>query len=430
LSVRASVETPVLDSPGRTAQERTSNEAGELLLATARAGRSSVGGSGPGGAVPPRPTDRQAWTRAAWVEVDLAAVRGNARLLAAAVDPARLLAVVKADAYGHGALPVARAALEGGATHLGVALAEEGVELRRGGIEAPILVLAEPPPAAAGAVVAGQLTPVVYTPAGVAALAAAVRRGGAEPLPVHLKVDTGMHRVGCSPGDVVRLAVLVANQPELRLEGLLTHLAVADAPSDPYTARQLSLLHEAAEALREAGLGRPLLHAANSAATLSLPGSHLDLVRCGIALYGLAPAPCLEGRLPLRPVLSLRARIVYVKKLAAGERLSYGRRYELRSDARVATVPLGYADGVPRRLGEVGGEVLVGGRRRRIAGTVTMDQLLVDLGDDPVGAGEEVVLLGRQGEETMGAAEWAERLDTIPYEILCGISARVPRHYV
>lgn len=420
-SVQATLDTPVRSpTPGRMLDETAS-----ALLAAV-----SPGESGAAAALAPRGTGRQAWSRAAWVEVDLGAVRGNARLLRTATAPARLLAVVKADAYGHGALPVARAALEGGASHLGVALAEEGVELRRGGIEAPILLLAEPPPAAADAVVADRLTPAVYTAAGVAALAAAVRRAGSESLAVHLKVDTGMHRVGCAPGDAVRLALLVAGWPELRLEGLLTHLAVADEPADPYTAHQLGLLDDAVGALRAAGLGRLLVHAANSAAALSFPESRLDMVRCGIALYGLAPSASLEGRLPLRPALSLRARISYVKDLAAGERLSYGRRYELARAARVATVPLGYADGVPRRLGEVGGEVLVAGRRRRIAGTVTMDQLLIDLGDDPVRASEEVVLLGRQGEETVGAAEWAARLGTVPYEILCGISARVPRRYL
>lgn len=369
--------------------------------------------------------------RPAWVEVDLDAIRHNTALLAARAAPAGLMAVVKADGYGHGAVAVALAALEAGAAWLGVALVEEGIELREAGIDAPVLLLAEPPPVAAEAVVEAALTPVVHTRRFIEALAKATADAGAvDSLPVHLKVDTGMHRVGCAPQEALDLARAARRHRELRLEGLLTHFAVADEPDNAYTAEQLGRFEAVRAELAQAGIRPPLVHAANSAGLLTQPRSRYDLVRCGIAVYGIPPAPALAGLLPLRPALSLRARASFVRRLAAGERLSYGLRYRLGAAATVATVPLGYADGVPRRLGEVGGEVLAAGRRRPIAGTVTMDQLLVDLGADAFEAGDEVVLIGRQGDEEITAAEWAERLGTIPYEVCCAIGVRVPRRYL
>jgi len=369
--------------------------------------------------------------RPAWVEVDLDAVRANTRALAELAQPAALLAVVKADGYGHGAVPVARAALDAGAGWLGVALVEEGIALRRDGIDAPILVLSEPPPAAAGAVVAHGLTATVYTAPAVEALAKAVVDSGADgPVPVHLKVDTGMHRVGCSLADVEGLIELIAARPELTLEGICTHFAAADEPDLAYTDDQADLFDALLADLDARGGRPPLAHAANSAGLLAHHRARYDLVRIGIALYGVAPAPALADRVPLRPVLSLRARVAHVKRLPAGSRVSYGLRYELPRDATVATVPIGYADGVPRNLGLVGGEVLVRGDRAPIAGSVTMDQLMVDVGDAPVAIGDEVVLLGAQGDDEITAEEWAGRLGTIAYEIVTGIGSRVPRRYV
>lgn len=368
--------------------------------------------------------------RATWVEIDLGAVRDNVAELARIAAPAELLAVVKADGYGHGAVPVAEAALAAGASWLGVALVEEGVALREAGITAPVLVLSEPAPVAAAAVVAHRLTPVVYTAAGVDTLAkAVVERGVDEPLPVHLKVDTGMHRVGAAPDEAVALAARIDQRSELRLGGVLTHLAVADEPADPYTGEQLERFAAVLDDLAAAGLRPSIVHAANSAGTLAFPAARFDLVRVGIALYGIAPVPELAGHARLRPALSLKARVSHVKDLPAGARLSYGLRYRMPRAGRIATVPIGYADGVPRNLAAVGGEVVVGGRRRPIAGTVTMDQLMVDVGDDPVEVGDEVVLIGRQGEAEVTAAEWAERLGTIAYEIVCGIGPRAPRSY-
>jgi alanine racemase len=371
--------------------------------------------------------------RPVWGEVDLEALRANARALVALAAPAAVLAVVKADAYGHGAVPAARAALDGGATWLGVALVEEGLRLREAGLDARVLVLSEPPAGAAEAVVAADLTPVVYTSAGIDALGAAVARAsrGHDPLPVHLKVDTGMHRVGCAPADAVALAEKIAAHSELRFEGVCTHLAVADEPAHDYTAAQLGAFDAVLAELSERGLRPPVVHVANSAGLLAQPeAARYDLVRLGIALYGVPPAPGLADRVALRPVLALKARVSHVKELPAGSRLSYGLRYEVTRPSVIATVPAGYADGVPRNLGLVGGAVLVRGSRYPIAGTVTMDQLMVDVGDDPVEVGDEVVLLGCQGDEEITATEWATRLGTIAYEIVSGIGPRVPRRYV
>ena len=384
-----------------------------------------------------------------WAEVDLAALRHNTGLLAALASPAALCVVVKADAYGHGALPVARAALEGGAGWLAVALVEEGMALRAGGIEAPVLVLSEPPPEAMGEVVAHRLTPTVYSRAGVRALSdaadAARRVVGA-----HVKVDTGMHRVGADPADVAEVVGAVVAGSHLRFDGLWTHLAVADgdaAEDGTFTALQLRRFAEVRAALAGAGLEAPLVHAANSAGTIAYPEARLDMVRCGIAAYGILPAPAMgpvlaaaaraapgPGAAPadaaglLRPVLSLRARVSLVRTLDEGERPSYGRRYPLPESSTVATVPIGYADGVPRRFFEGGGTVLVGGRHRPLAGTVTMDQIMLDCGPDPdVRVGDEVVLIGRQGEAAVSAWDWARVLDTIAYEVVCGVGPRVPR---
>jgi len=356
------------------------------------------------------------------VEVDLEAVRYNVRRLKP--PSAELMAVVKADAYGHGDVPVAKAALEAGATWLAVALVEEGVGLREAGIDAPILVLSELPPGAEEDALAHDLTPTVYTEGGIERLAKATAQGGL-PVAVHVKLDTGMHRVGLWPPEAAPAFCRAAASAGLEVEGLWTHFASSE--SDEATTRlQLERLLAAAEAVRAEGLEPRLLHAANSAATLKYPETHLDLVRPGAALYGLAAGPGLaEG---LLPAMTLRSEVTLAKRLTAGERLSYGHRYELERDAWVATVPVGYEDGYPRLLSSRA-EVLIGGRRHRVAGTVTMDQLLVDCGDDEVAPGDEVVLLGAQGDERITAEELAELVGTIGYEIATAVSERVPREY-
>ena len=267
--------------------------------------------------------------RPAWAEVDLDAIRHNVGLLARLVAPAGLMAVVKADGYGHGAVAAAYAALEAGATWLGVALVEEGVELRDAGIDMPILLLSQPPVEAARAVVDAGLTPVVYSRRFIDALAKAAADAGVDPHPVHLKVDTGMHRVGCSPSEALDLAPAIRKHRELHLQGLLTHFAVADEPDHPFTAQQIAVFEAVRKELARTGIRPPLVHAANSAGVLTAPEARYDLVRCGIAIYGIAPAAELDGRLPLKPALSLQARVSFVRRLEAGERLSYGLRYEL-----------------------------------------------------------------------------------------------------
>ncbi|MEY2975482.1 MAG: alanine racemase [Actinomycetota bacterium] len=362
------------------------------------------------------------------VEVDLDTVAANVTRLVATAAPARVWAVVKADAYGHGAPAVARAALAGGADGLCVALVAEGARLRTAGITAPVLVLSEQPEDSAGTIVELDLSPTVYSERSIRALAAAASARG-RTVGVHLKVDTGMRRVGAEPGDAPGLARLVADLEGVRLAGLSTHLAVADDPAHPATARQLAVFDSVVAAI-EPGPD-VLVHVANSAGAIAHPSTRRDLVRPGIAVYGIDPSPSVRVPVGVCPALRWWSRVSWVKTVEPGEHVSYGWRHRVAARTRLATVPLGYADGVPRRYSAVGGEVLVNGRRRRIVGVVTMDQLIVDLGpdspDDPVDVGDEVVLIGRQGDESIRVEEWAERLDTIGYEIVCSISGRVPR---
>jgi len=370
-------------------------------------------------------------------EIDLEAWRHNVALLAEVSRPAALCAVIKADGYGHGAALVASAALDAGAAGLAVAVVDEGIALREAGVAGPILVLSEPPADAAEAAIEHHLTVALYSPAALDALDDAAARVGTGAI-VHVKVDTGMHRVGLEPDAVAGFLDALATKPRLTLEGFWTHLAVADGQGTEdreFTAHQLDAFEGHLSALTARGFTPSVRHAANSAGAIAHPRSRYDLVRAGIALYGELPHPSMAAVFAdaspggqLRPVLSLRSEVVALRHLEAGARPSYGRLRPLPAAAGVATVPLGYADGVPRRLFEAGGEVLIGGRRRAIAGAVTMDQLVVDCGPDgDVAVGDEVVLIGRQGAEAISAAEWARLLGTISYEVLTGIGPRVPR---
>jgi alanine racemase len=247
---------------------------------------------------------------------------------------------------------------------------------------------------------------------------------------VHVKVDTGMHRVGAPPAWLAEVGRAVARSG-LQLEGFWTHLAVADEPEkDATTKEQLRRFEDARGVMADVGLTPTLLHAANSAAAIAHPEARYDLVRCGIAVYGVAPAPALRGLVELRPAMSVRAEVTHVQRIDAGEGVSYGHRYIAPEATTIATVPLGYADGVPRQLGVDGAPVLIGGVRRPIAGVVTMDQLMVDCGPEAhVQVGDEVVLIGGQGDDEITADEWAERLGTIAYEVVCGIGPRVKRRH-
>ncbi len=374
--------------------------------------------------------------RPTWVEVDLEALSSNVALMREIAGSAALCAVVKADGYGHGASDAAAAALDAGAAWLAVAVMDEAVALRDAGITAPILLLSDPAPDAAAEVVVQRVTPTVSSRASVRAIASAAARVGVEAT-VHLKIDTGMHRIGVAPEAAGELAREVADAPGVALGGVFTHLAVADGASAEdreFTALQLRRFEEGVLAVRAQGASGFLRHAANSAATIAHPAARYDLVRTGIAIYGevssaaVADALWASGGRRLEPVMSLRSRVVAQHRLAAGERPSYGRLRPLPADSTVATVPIGYADGLPRRYFSAGGEVLIRGQRRPLAGVVTMDQIVVDCGPGgDVELGDEVVLLGAQGEERISVGEWAGILGTINHEVLTLIGARVPR---
>ena len=353
--------------------------------------------------------------RPSWVEVDLEAIRHNVRALAELIAPAMLCAVVKADGYGHGDVPVAEAAVDGGASWLAVALVEEGVRLREAGVEAPILLLSEPPLLDATEIVRWNLTPTVYRVDFVEALRAA----GADR--VQVKVDTGMHRVGVAPPALPTL-VETCRSAGMEVQAVWTHFAVSEEVGD-FTAAQVAAFDEAI-----AGLEVPMAHLGNTAGGILYPDARRDMVRVGIGIYGIHPGPATRSHLALRPAMRIVSRVGHVQRLAAGDRPSYGRRRALPADSYVVTVPIGYADGVPRGLSDRG-EVLIGGQRHPLAGTVTMDQILVDVGDTTVGVGDEVVLIGRQGDEEITADDWAGQLGTIAYEIVCQIGPRLPRRY-
>lgn len=364
--------------------------------------------------------------RPSHVEVDLNAIRNNVAAIAAAVAPAMLCAVVKADGYGHGDVPSAEMALEGGAQWLAVALVEEGIRLRDAGIDVPILLLSEPTVEEAPLAVKWNLVPTVYRQSFAEVLAAAVD-GGAT-LPVHLKVDTGMHRVGASPEDALKLAVEIAENPRLELQGVWTHFSVAD--EDPeFTEEQIRRFDAFVAELAAHGIEPPLLHAANTAGGLMFPAARYSMVRAGLGIYGLRPAPDIGPQLPLQPAMRVISAVSFVRDLPQGARPSYGRRRPMPAAGKVVTVPIGYADGVYRRLSSVGGEVLIRGKRYPYAGTVTMDQIVVDVGNDAIEVGDEVVVMGAQGLGQVSAEQWAEWMDTINYEVVCNFGPRLPRHY-
>jgi alanine racemase len=379
----------------------------------------------------------QGRSRPTWAEIDLSAIKHNAQVLSAVSNPAKLCAVVKAHGYGHGAPSVARAAQAGGAAGLAVALVDEGKELRENNVHGPILLLSECGPDAVGDALAFRLTPTLYTLEGIAAFGQAALMLG-QMTAVHLKVDTGMHRVGATPEELPALLAAIAADPLLTFEGLWTHFPVADgdkAEDRSFTLAQIDAFDRVVKEVEQAGFQPNVLHTANTAGAIAYPTARYNMVRCGIGLYGHQPsawvAAAMAAQAPdlaLRPAMSLKARVVAVRQLAAGERPSYGRLRPLGERSYVATIPIGYADGMPRALFNEDYGVLIGGRRRPLAGMVTMDQIVVDCGDDAsVRPGDEVVLLGRQGDEEITADEWARHLGTINYEVLCGIGPRVPR---
>jgi alanine racemase len=365
--------------------------------------------------------------RPAWIEVDLAAYAHNLRAIREQVGGRRVLAVVKANGYGHGLVPIARTAVMTGADMLGVALVEEGIALRQAAIRAPILVLGPALPEQARAVVSHGLEQVVSHREVAAALAReAVARG--ETVALHIKVDSGMGRVGVPPAEALDLCREVAALPGARLAGVLTHFATSDEPDVSYSREQLERFLGVVRQVRETFPSPPLFHAANSGAIATMPESYLDMVRPGLSSYGIPPGPH-DCDLPLRPVMSLKARLTQIRDLPAGQPVGYGCTYRLTRASRIGVLPIGYADGYRRALSNQG-EALVRGRRVPIRGRVSMDQLLLDLTDLPeVALGDEAVLLGPQGDDTITAWEIADRIGTIVDEVLVALTDRLPRLY-
>ncbi|HEX8910129.1 MAG TPA: alanine racemase [Anaeromyxobacteraceae bacterium] len=373
--------------------------------------------------------------------VDLSAIASNYRL-AVEIAGRPAIGIVKADAYGHGAVPVARTLCEAGAPLLAVALVEEGLELREAGIDRPVLVLGAAYGDRYDLLVRHRLTPLVFTPEHVRGLAAAARASGVRAR-AHLKVDTGMGRIGVTPAELPALLEALRAAPEVELEGVCTHFASADLEPRTTTERQVALFAEVSEALARAGMPPRYHHLANSAGTLDFPGARQDLTRPGIMLYGYLPFdPATQisdvargAARRLEPALTWRTAITHVKTVAAGTAISYGGRWVAERTSRIATLPVGYADGYDRRLSGRPGfgraDVLVRGRRAPVAGTICMDMCMADVTDVPGAAvGDEVVLLGAQGGARIDADELAGKVGTISYEILCGVGRRVPRAYI
>jgi alanine racemase len=373
--------------------------------------------------------------RWAWAQIDLGALRHNVAMLAAHTAPQQLWAVVKADAYGHGAVECARVALQSGAQGLCVALVQEGIELRQAGINAPILIMSEQPEEQFRDIISYGLIATLYNELTIVRFA----RTASEleiMASVHVKVDSGMHRVGVQPDNAVRVASLVADSQWLTLEGMFTHLATADVVDTQFAQQQISTFMRAVEQVRALEIEVRHVHISNSASAIRRLDTDIGctMTRVGIAMYGIPGDAATNSfgaahQLDLRPVMSVHARVSHVQRVAAKQGVSYGLKRPLESDSTIATLPLGYADGIPRGIWE-SGSVLVNGTRRAFAGVVTMDQILVNCADDAVSIGDEAVLIGAQGPELITANEWANKMGTIGYEIVCAISARMPRNYI
>jgi alanine racemase len=398
---------------------------------------------GVGRATEPATADLESALRPAWVDVDLDALTDNLAVLRQTLGAARAMAVVKADAYGHGAVAVSRALEGAGVDHLGVALLEEGAEIRRAGVELPILVLGTARPAKLALYRHYRLTPTISSLEELALWREWADTG--HPQPCHLKVDTGMSRLGIALGEVSEALTILRSGPQLELCGILSHFAEADDLASPRNAVQEDRFAGVLEQLTPAERERVLVHMANSAAALYRPRARHDLVRLGIALYGLDPAAPAAPETPentgvsprvernstarrLVPVMAVRARIVQLREVPAGTSLSYGGRMVTRRRSEIAVAPVGYADGYSWRLG-LKAEALVRGERVPVAGSVTMDMTLLDVTGLGARIGEEVVLLGRQGREEITASELARHAETIAWEILCHLGLRLPRRY-
>jgi len=365
-----------------------------------------------------------------WAEIDLDAIRFNVRAFQKHVGPkVEIIAVVKANAYGHGAVPVARAALEAGAARLAVHRVIEGIELRRAGITAPVLVMGYTPPSGAELITRWGLTPSLMTIEFAQALSARATALGVR-VPVHVKVDTGMSRYGLQPEEVNDFLLALRRLPGITLEGMFTHFATADSADQSHLRRQLAVFNDVRAAVSEAGIYIPCLHACNSAAAMRLPEAHFHAIRPGISMYGLKPSDEWEPVFEIRPALTLKSLVSRVRTLPAGAGVSYGRTYITERPTPAALVPVGYGDGYHRILSNKG-SVLIRGKRARILGRVCMDQFVVDVSDIPdIQQDDEVVLVGSQGEERISAEEVARLAGTINYEVTTSLLPRVARIYL
>ncbi|BAY37730.1 alanine racemase [Nostoc sp. NIES-2111] len=375
--------------------------------------------------------DTYAWfSQRAWVEIDLEALSYNVQQLKQFLSPhTQLMAVVKADAYGHGAVTVAQTALQGGASWLGVATVPEGIQLREAGIKAPILILgATYTPEQIQAIAQWDLQPTIGSPKQALIFSNTLETIQHDsPIPVHIKLDTGMSRLGTNWQQAGEFVQLVDRLPHLDIASVYSHLATADSPDARIMEEQHRRFEEAIAQIKALGIKIPSLHLANSAATLTDKRLHYDMVRVGLAVYGLYPAPHLQKTISLKPVIQVQARVTHVKTIAEGTGVSYGHQFIAPCEMRLAVVGIGYADGVPRNLSNKM-QVLIRGQRVPQIGAITMDQLMIDVSAVPdVQEGEIVTLLGEQGKERITADDWAEKLNTISWEILCGFKHRLPR---
>lgn len=370
--------------------------------------------------------------RPVWMEVNLDNLAYNIRQIKNNIKaPASIMGIVKADGYGHGAVEISRVLLEEGVQRLGVAVLDEGIALRQEGIDVPILVLGYTPPQLFDKVLEHRITPTLYNYQDALRLSELASKNGSS-VKVHLKLDTGMGRIGMIPGqDSLDMVSNIYALPGIKIEGIFTHFSVADEKDKTYTREQFKKFTGFVNALKERGIDIPLRHAGNSAASIDLPETHLDMVRPGVILYGLYPSDEVEkGKLSLKPLASLKTVISHVKTVPSGTSVGYGRKYISAGERVIATLPIGYADGYTRLLSGKA-SVLVHGTRAPLAGNICMDQCMIDVtGIDGVKVGDEVVLMGSQGEETITAEELASLLGTINYEIVCMIGKRVPRVYI
>ena len=369
-----------------------------------------------------------------WAEIDLDALKENYRQVRSCTSPTtKICCVVKADGYGHGAVPIARTLEALGADFFGVSNLEEALELRQSGAKIPILILGYTPPEYAKVLAAQQITQCVYSPEYAGLLSARAKESSVT-VDCHLKVDTGMNRLGFSARRTQASALLdICRLPGLRFTGIFTHFAVSDEgkAGRDFTLGQYESFLELTEALAHTGQHFALRHCANSGAVLDYPETHLDMVRAGIVLYGLYPSAQSNHRISLRPVMSLRSVVAGVKEIFPGDSVSYGRIFTAEKPMRVAAVPVGYADGYPRILGKHRASVIIGGKHCRITGRVCMDQIIVDVSDLPhVRIGDDVTLIGTAGNATVTADELAAYEDSINYEVVCDIGKRVPRVFL